>query len=89
MTNHEFEIHQVQVFDARNREQELNLDTNGACLIKIHTSLRPNEAATSMTPAVEKYTAEVLAALRREFPEYVEIKFMDFLVSCTHSKGAK
>lgn len=80
MTNHAFEIHPVRFRDIRNRKEDLNLDTNGACLIKARTSLLAEEASNSATPAMKRYVDDVLRLLQQKCPEYVEIRVMDFQV---------
>lgn len=82
MTNHVFEIHPVTFRDLRNMKEELNLSTNGACLIKARTSLLAEEASNSATPAMKQYVDELLRVLQQKCPEYVEIRVMDFQVGC-------
>lgn len=82
MTNHTFEVHPITFRDIRNRKESLALDVNGCCLMKVKTALRPEEASDSATPAMGHYAAEILAALQRECPEFVEMRLMDFQVGC-------
>ncbi|KAK3384635.1 hypothetical protein B0T24DRAFT_589174 [Lasiosphaeria ovina] len=69
MTNHVFDIHSVRVHDVRRTPHQLDLERNGACFIKSKVSLEAEEASIIMTPAME---------LQEEFPDYVEIRLMDF-----------
>jgi hypothetical protein len=81
ITNQIFDIHQVKIRDARQAPDQVNLNEHGFCCLKSKTSLRPDEAATTRTPAIEKYITEVLTFIRNEFPDYIEIRIMDFQVS--------
>ncbi|KAK1770187.1 hypothetical protein QBC33DRAFT_530329 [Phialemonium atrogriseum] len=80
ITNHIFDIHPVRVHDVRGSPHELDLERNGACFIKAGVSLKAEEASITMTPAMEKYIADVLTTLQKKFPGYVEIRLMDFQI---------
>ena len=80
MTNHIFDIEQVLVEDVRFLLQPLTMEANGACFIRAKTSLRAGEEAMTQTPAMRQYINEILHILRDSFPEYREIRLMDFQV---------
>ena len=78
MTNHLFDTHPVTFHDARATKVPFSLDVNGFCFVKAKTSLRAETATSERTKVMEQYMQEVADIVRETFPEYKEIKPMDF-----------
>jgi hypothetical protein len=81
MTNHVNDIRPVTFHDARVARKIFTLDENGYCYIKAKTSLRAEDATTERNEIMEQYNREIMDIIQEKFPEYHEIKFMDFHVS--------
>lgn len=80
MTNHIFDTHPTVFHDARLVQDLFDLDQNGFCYIKAETSLQAGDATTERTELMEQYLQEIIDVLRSRFPQYREIKSMDFQV---------
>jgi len=80
MTNHIFDTHPITFHDARIAKEPFALDRNGFCYIKAKTSLHAEDATSERTELMEQYTQEIADILRDKFPQYQEIKSMDFQV---------
>jgi len=84
MTNHIFDTHPITFHDARIAKEPFALDRNGFCYIKAKTSLQAEDATSERTELMEQYTQEIADILRDKFPQYQEIKSMDFQVRRRH-----
>lgn len=80
MTNHMFDTHPIIFYDAKMIKEPFALDRNGFCFIKAKTSLRAEDATPERTELMEQYTQEIADILKDRFPQYQEIKSMDFQV---------
>lgn len=80
MTNHIFDIHPITFHDARKAKESFALDLNGFCYIKAKTSLQAEDATSERTELMQQYMQEIAGILRDKFPQYQEIKPMDFQV---------
>lgn len=84
-TNHTIETKPITVHDLRHSDVNLDLDTNGACLLKATTSLQQQDASDAHTPSMETFINEILVILQGNFPEYSDIRPMDFQVRTSHT----
>lgn len=82
MTNQLFDTQPVIFHDARVAKEPLTLDQNGFCFIKAKTSLQAEDATPEKTALMEQYLQEVADILQDKFPQYKEVKSLDFQV-CT------
>lgn len=80
MTNQIFDTQPVLFHDARVAKEPLTLDQNGFCFVKAKTSLQAEEATPEKTELMEQYLQEVADILRDKFPQYKEVKSLDFQV---------
>ncbi len=80
MTNHTFDIEPIIFHDARFVKEPFVLDRNGFCYIKAETSLRGDDATPERTELMEQYMQEIADILLAKFPQYREVKGMDFQV---------
>lgn len=80
ITNHKYDTQPVIFRDARLAKESFALDRNGFCYIKAKTSLSDQDATPERTELMEQYIQEITRILRVKFPQYREIKFMDFQV---------
>ncbi|VUC30708.1 unnamed protein product [Clonostachys rosea] len=80
ITNHVFDIVPITFHDARQLNVPLSLEPNGCCFIKAKTSLVAEDATNKMNEAMSGYVQEVVDIVKRNFPQYVEVKFADFQV---------
>jgi hypothetical protein len=80
MTNHIFDTRPITFHDARFVKEPFALDRNGFCYIKVQTSLQAEDATSEKTEQMRQYMQEIADILRARFPQYQEIKAMDFQV---------
>jgi hypothetical protein len=80
ITNHKYDTQPVIFHDARAAKEPFALDCNGFCYIKARTSLSDQDATPERTELMEQYMQEITNILRDKFPQYQEIKCMDFQV---------
>lgn len=80
MTNQIFDTQPVLFHDARVAKEPLTLDQNGFCFVKAKTSLKAEEATPEKTELMEQYLQEVAGILQEKFPQYKEVKSLDFQV---------
>lgn len=80
ITNHIFDVRPVTFHDGRVVKKPFDLDKNGFCFIEAKTSLQAEDATSERTPVMEKYMQEISDILSMKFPQYKEIKCMDFQV---------
>lgn len=81
ITNHKYDTQPVIFHDARVAKESFALDRNGFCYIKAQTSLSDQDATPERTELMEQYMQEITNILRDKFPQYQEIRFMDFQVN--------
>ncbi|KAH6988112.1 hypothetical protein BKA56DRAFT_630060 [Ilyonectria sp. MPI-CAGE-AT-0026] len=84
MTNQIFDTQPVLFHDARVAKEPLTLDQNGFCFAKAKTSLKAEEATPEKTELMEQYLQEVADILQDKFPQYKEVKSLDFQVRRRH-----
>lgn len=85
MTNHQFDVRSVKIHDARKMQQALTLDRNGFCFVGAETSLRAEDATSERTAIMEAYTQEIASVVQANFPEYSEVRVMDFQVTICYN----
>ncbi|VUC32068.1 unnamed protein product [Clonostachys rosea] len=84
MTNHTFDVQSIVFHDARSAKESFELDRDGFCYINAETSLKAEDATPEKTEMMDRYTDEVVEILRKKFPQYQEIRSMDFQVRKRH-----
>lgn len=80
VTNHIFDTRPISFKNARVSKEPLALDRNGFCYIKAKTSLQAADATSERNDVMEQYMKEIVGILREKFPQYREIRSMDFQV---------
>jgi hypothetical protein len=80
MTNHIFDTHPITFLDARAVKVPFSLDRNGFCYIKAKTALQAENATSERTEVMEQYMQEIADIVGDTFPQYQEVKPMDFQV---------
>lgn len=80
ITNHLFDAQPITFHDARGVMKKFDLDRNGSRYIKAKTSLKAEDATSEPTEVMERYMQEIVDILYEKFPQYQEIKSMDFQV---------
>src|SRR6187402_3540278 len=80
INNHTYDVLPITLHDARVATQSFTLDREGFCYIKAKTTLHAEDATNERTEVMDLYTKELINVIRKNFPQYHDIKFMDFQV---------
>jgi hypothetical protein len=83
-SNHIIELHPKTIRDGRPQHRDFKLHTNGFQIIRAPTGIDPDKALDK-TFLARTYVPQMRAILRKQFPEYKSIRFIDYQVC--HQRG--